>query len=103
MLDEPCSRIGLLGPPQSRVRFGSDILTCETATESASTKLESSCSIELLECLSAATVLSSLVVICPLVIISGSGLEILADTRLATPPECLALYLKGNVRNVLSV
>lgn len=42
-LDEHCSRIGLVGP-HNLLLFGSEIVTCEIATASASTKPQSSCS-----------------------------------------------------------
>lgn len=43
MLDEHCCSIGPVGL-HSLVLFGSEILTCETAVASASTKPQSSCS-----------------------------------------------------------
>lgn len=45
-LEERCSRIGLVGT-HNLLLFGSEILTLEIATASASTKPESSCSSEL--------------------------------------------------------
>ena len=41
MLDEHCSLIGLVGP-HSLLLFGSEIVTCEIATASTSTKPQSS-------------------------------------------------------------
>lgn len=68
------------------------------ATESASTKLESSCSTESLE--SVWDEEAELVGIQGMILVSGCSVDILADIRLDAAPGCRDFNLKGNVLSV---